>query len=114
MSLQAFFDSFSDSCDIGSRDTSVQFNWTKTGCGFGSFTIYVHDGVLYCDSETMSREFVKDRLMQLVDECIFTDRPDEKDQERLERANEWRKARAERQTHRIARQSKARQSDTTE
>lgn len=69
-----------DNCPLHAEaDSSFVLMWSKPGVGFGEATFYssTHEkgGDLkwYCDSETMSRDFVKEMLCQMVDECIFTD-----------------------------------------
>lgn len=58
-----------------------EFGWVSTGIGFGSFRFWVseEDNVLHCDNEAMSKQFIKDMLCQMVDECVM-DIPNKKDE----------------------------------
>ena len=48
--------------------------WIMRDVGFGSFSFYTEDGKLYCENETMSKEFVKQVLCEMVDQCELTDK----------------------------------------
>ena len=48
-------------------------NWDVEGIGFGQFKFYQKQGVIYCDNETMNKQFIKQVLSNLVDNCILTD-----------------------------------------
>jgi hypothetical protein len=41
--------------------------WCTTSAGFGGFDFYTEGGKIRCDSETMSKEFIKSVLCKLVD-----------------------------------------------
>jgi len=62
--------------DIGPTG-SFSLNWSKPGVGWGQATFYflAHekgaDVKLYCDSEGMSKDFIKEMLAQMVDDSIF-------------------------------------------
>lgn len=45
--------------------------WTTKSAGFGHTTFYNKKGKLYCDNETMSKDFVKAVMCKLVDEAVF-------------------------------------------
>jgi len=64
-----------------SEITSVWGPWEKNeggfivswGCkniGFGELTFFIRDGVSHCDSETMSKDFIKQTLEHLVDTVV--------------------------------------------
>lgn len=57
---------------MGAED-AICLQWAKPGAGFGGFVFYFKDGVLRCDNECMSKEFLKDRLNKMVDLCILDD-----------------------------------------
>ena len=67
------FDKFEDSCspDIG---RTAHFRWSAKGFGFGELYFYVDkkDGYVHCDNELMGREFIKDMLCHMVDNCVLT------------------------------------------
>lgn len=51
------------------------FSWTKEGFGFGQM-VFVYDektGKLHCDNEMMSKDFLKEMLCAMVDNCILND-----------------------------------------
>ena len=48
-------------------------DWIEPNVGFGKFKFYSKDGMIYCDNETMSKEFIKSVLTNMVDKCILTD-----------------------------------------
>ena len=61
-----------------SRITSATFlsnhltiNWE--GPGYGTIAFYKKDGKLICDSETMSKDFIKKVLNKIVDDCELED-----------------------------------------
>jgi len=66
MSLQDFFDSCETYCE---PDGHGGYNWSKEGCGFGQFYFYTKDNKLMCSNELMSKEFIKEMLCLMVDEC---------------------------------------------
>lgn len=45
--------------------------WTTKSAGFGHTTFYTKKGKLYCDNETMSKDFVKTVMCKLVDDAVF-------------------------------------------
>ncbi len=51
------------------EDTFV-LSWQMKGIGFGQLTFYEKDGKLHCDSERMSKKFIKHILSNMVDEAI--------------------------------------------
>jgi len=66
--LQAMFAEMEDHCE---PTNGASFEWSAKGVGFGTFYFY-HDGdKVACDSETMSKEFVKRMLCQMVDDAEF-------------------------------------------
>lgn len=70
MSLDNFFNSLEDRCEpAGFAD----YKWSAKGRGFGGFYFYVDkkDGYVHCDNEIMSREFLKDMLCKMVDNCVL-------------------------------------------
>ncbi len=48
-------------------------NWAEPNVGFGQFKFYTKNGIIYCDNETMSKEFIKSVLINMVDNCVLTD-----------------------------------------
>jgi hypothetical protein len=64
---------------MGAED-AICVQWAKPGVGFGNLVFYFKDGVLRCDNECMSKEFIKDRLCKMVDNCVLDD--DEWDDEK--------------------------------
>lgn len=52
----------------------ARFLWALDGVGFGELYFYVQDGKIYCDNETMDKEFIKKMLCKMVDDCILTDK----------------------------------------
>jgi hypothetical protein len=70
MSLKEFFDSFEDSCEPGG---TAHFRWSAKGCGFGEMYFYLDksDGYVHCDNELMGREFLKEMLCKMVDNCVL-------------------------------------------
>ena len=59
----------------GLEDTSIPtgtftIRWSKNGVGFGEFVFEVDDaGNVVCHNETMSKEFIKEVLNKMVDDC---------------------------------------------
>jgi len=58
-----------------------RLHWGKPGIGFGTADFYWSDHEygkmkLYCDSETMSKDFIKEMLCQMVDDSVFEDERD--------------------------------------
>lgn len=51
-------------------DDTFVLSWQMKGIGYGQFTFYEKEGKLYCDSERMSKEFIKHILSNMVDEAI--------------------------------------------
>lgn len=45
--------------------------WTTKSAGFGHTSFFTKRGKLYCDNETMSKDFVKAVMCKLVDEAFF-------------------------------------------
>jgi len=69
--IQKFFDECQD--DISPDQEVVGFSWSKKGIGFGEF-VFITDpdtGEIRCDSEAMSKDFVKEMLCKLVDKSEF-------------------------------------------
>lgn len=48
-----------------------QVDWCTDGKTFGTFYFYMKDGVLQCDSGTTNKEFVKQMICKMIDECKF-------------------------------------------
>jgi hypothetical protein len=55
------------------KDTAFCIQWVATDIGFGEFTFFYRDGILMCDNECMSKEFVKKALCAMVDNCTSVD-----------------------------------------
>lgn len=80
--IQRFLDNTADYC-VPTPDKQqmipmyatdpVQFTWGKPGTGFGQLLFYIRDGELLCDNECMSKEFIKERLCKMVDDCKTTE-----------------------------------------
>lgn len=72
MSMKKFFDGFEDSCVPHNH---VVFSWSSKGCGFGqaSFWFDKTDGYVHCGNEIMSRQFLKEMLCKMVDNCVLTE-----------------------------------------
>lgn len=62
------FNQYPDEVSVLSR---FQIQWSKPGVGFGQFEFYENNGVIYCDNETMSRDFIKTILCDMVDRSIL-------------------------------------------
>mgnify|MGYP000604239507 CR=1 FL=1 len=68
--IRKSFEKIEDSCD---PTDGVTFEWTAKGCGFGQLYFYHNKaGKLLCSSETMSKDFIKRMLCQMVDDCELT------------------------------------------
>jgi len=70
MSLTDFFNKFDNGCTpVG----HAEFEWTAKGVGFGGMYFYLNkeDGYVHCENEAMSREFLKEMLCQMVDNCVL-------------------------------------------
>ena len=52
----------------------VIFQWSKAGRGFGEFAFYHKDKKIYCYNELMSKEFIKEMLCKMVDDCILMEK----------------------------------------
>jgi hypothetical protein len=51
------------------------FDWSAKGIGFGQFYFYQDKyGVIHCDNECMSKEFIKRILCSMVDQCELADK----------------------------------------
>jgi hypothetical protein len=61
--------------ELDKEDGFGRFNlqWGAVGIGFGEFTFFYRNGVLMCDNECMSKEFVKKALCAMVDNCTSVD-----------------------------------------
>ena len=68
--VQAFLDKCPDYC---MPIETVGFKWSKPGIGFGEVHFYFDNetGQLTCDSECISREFIKQMLCKMVDDSYF-------------------------------------------
>ena len=67
---------FLDNCpNFVALDDGEEFTirWSQPGVGFGGFYIWEEDGATFIESESMSKEFIKKILCQLVDEAQITD-----------------------------------------
>lgn len=53
------------------REGLIDVGWGVHRLGFGHISFNNKDGKIYCSSEGMSREFVKEVLCKLVDVAIF-------------------------------------------
>ena len=73
--VQRFMDSCTNSCEPAGY---VAFQWSMKGIGFGSVGFYTKDGKVHCDNEMMSKQFVKEILCNMVDDCVM-DIPNKKD-----------------------------------
>lgn len=49
--------------------SSFQINWSVKNIGFGQFYFYNNDDKLHCSNEMMSREFIKEILCKMIDDC---------------------------------------------
>lgn len=57
---------------------SIMVEWIEPKVGFGQFVFYSNaKGELFCDNELMSKEFIKRKLCQMVDDCVLTLPPGE-------------------------------------
>ena len=63
------FENMIDSCEPA---CGITFNWSRKDVGFGQLYFYVKDGVMYCDNELMGKEFIKETLCKMVDDCELT------------------------------------------
>jgi len=73
--VEAFFESCEDNCEPSGY---VNFQWSMKGMGFGSVGFYEKNGKVHCNNELMSKQFVKDILCKMVDDCIMEE-PNKKD-----------------------------------
>jgi hypothetical protein len=86
--LQQVFDAMTTKCmpwhmseklakaiDIPYENHAIGVQWTATGIGFGEFWFKVENGKTVCDNEGMSKEFIKQMLCQMVDDCVLKDKP---------------------------------------
>jgi len=78
--IQAFLDNCPDACVPQAnpfaegeemKTPPLIMAWAKPGVGFGEIVFYYKDNELHCENETMSREFVKERLCKMVDDSKF-------------------------------------------
>lgn len=58
------------SVEIDSTDDTIEIKWSKTGVGFGVYTLYKEDGTWRADSEYMDSGTDKDFLMSLFTKFI--------------------------------------------
>lgn len=50
--------------------------WGLKGMGWGELYFYIgEDRKVHCGNELMSKKFIKERLCQMVDDCILDDPP---------------------------------------
>lgn len=70
MSIKDFMDNCPKITELANNFT---VRWSRPGWGFGELTFTIEDGKLYCDSERMSKEFVKGVLTDLVNNATFKD-----------------------------------------
>lgn len=76
MSIKELLDNCEDYCEPALKTV---FNWSKKGKGFGQIYFYIKDNEVRCENECESKEFIKEMLCKMVDECILDDpRDDEK------------------------------------
>lgn len=66
MSIEDIFDGCDNFCE---PEATPCFNWSANGVGFGQFYFYMKDGKMMCSNEMMSKEFIKDLLCKMIDEC---------------------------------------------
>ena len=71
--LTEFFEQFEDCCLPFIDKGVAEFEWSAKGKGFGRFYFFFKDNELICDSEYMSKEFVKKMLCNMVDQATFRD-----------------------------------------
>ena len=62
-----------DYCIPATTERGVLVDWSVNGVGFGEFYFYMKDGKIYCDNETMDKDFIKQMLCQMVDDSILTE-----------------------------------------
>lgn len=55
------------------KEGDIDLGWNCKGVGFGHIAFYEKEGKIYCNNETMGKDFVKAVLIKLVDESIFTE-----------------------------------------
>jgi len=69
--LQHFLDNVDNFCVPNSDNMMIQ--WSKAGVGFGEvhFSFNKETGFFHCDSEGMSKSFVKEMLNKMVDDSVF-------------------------------------------
>ncbi len=66
MSIQDFFDKCEDSCTPSGY---TYFNWDAEGIGFGQLSFYIENDKLMCGNELMGKDFIKEMLCKMVDDC---------------------------------------------
>src|SRR5271166_690600 len=71
--IKEFLEQMPESCDPHSP--RVGFDWSSKSIGFGQMYFYVDkaDGYVHCDNEGMGREFLKEMLCKMVDNCVLND-----------------------------------------
>jgi hypothetical protein len=57
--------------NVGFFPEDFVVTWGTESAGFGNITFYKKKGKIHCESEAMSKEFVKEVLAKLVDTAIF-------------------------------------------
>lgn len=62
------------------RRNGLDIAWRTKSAGYGHVEFYKSKGgILRCDNECMSVDFVKDVLIKLVDKAVFDDPPKSSD-----------------------------------
>ena len=70
MTRKQMFDNLPNCCEPVGETT---FLWSQQKFGFGQVSFYVQDGKVHCRNETMSKQWIKQQLCQMVDNCILDD-----------------------------------------
>lgn len=67
------FESVPDFCEPKDTFTIV---WGVKKVGWGELEFYVgQDKKVHCQNECMSKEFIKEQLCRMIDECVLDDPP---------------------------------------
>ena len=72
MSILDDFEKLEDTC---TPLRLVDFEWTAKGVGFGQFWFFYDEKkkIIRCGNEMMSKDFIKQMLCKMVDDCVLED-----------------------------------------
>jgi len=55
------------------KEGDIDLQWVANGIGTGHLAFYEKDGKIYCNNETMGRDFIKAVLNKLVDVSVMNE-----------------------------------------